>query len=68
MNNTEILLILFAIVLMIVAALAVAIGYFLASSTTKTALLKQIKEQRDDTFKQAQEQLQSWKEQEFKFY
>jgi len=64
MNNTGILLILFAIVLIIVATLAVVIGYFLASSTTKSALLKQIKEQRDDVFKQAQDQLQNWKDQE----
>jgi predicted Holliday junction resolvase-like endonuclease len=64
MNNSGSLLILFVIALIIVGILALAIGYFLASSTTKSALLKQLKEQRDEVSKQAQEQLQSWKDQE----
>lgn len=44
--------------------LAVAIGYFWASSTTKSALLKQLKDQNDATLRNAHEQLQSWKDQE----
>ena len=64
MDNTGILLLLFAVVLIFVAILAAVIGYFWASSATKSALLKQIKEQGNAANKQAQEQLQSWKEQE----
>src|SRR3989304_18386 len=64
MDNTGILLLLFAIALIFVSILAAVIGYFWASSTTKSALLKQIKEQGNVAFKQAQDQLQSWKEQE----
>ena len=64
MNNIGTLIFLFAIVLVFVAILAVIVGYFWASSTTKSTLLVQIKEQRDEAFKQAQEQFQGWKEQE----
>src|SRR5688500_13023141 len=64
MDNIGQLLFLFAVVLLFIAILAAAIGYFWASSTTKSALLKQIKEQGDVAHKQAQEQLQGWKEQE----
>jgi len=64
MDNIGILLILSAIVLIFVMILAITIGYFWASSTTKSALLKQLKDQSDATYKQAQEQLQSWKYQE----
>lgn len=64
MNNIGMLVFLFAVVLVFVSILAAAIGYFLASSITKSALLKQIKEQVNTAHKQAQEQLQSWKDQE----
>jgi len=64
MENTTILLLLFAIVLLFAIILAVAIGYFWASSTTKSSLLKQLKEQNEAANRNAQEQLQSWKEQE----
>src|ERR1044071_4685458 len=47
-----------------IAVIAVAIGYFWASSAAKADLLKQLKDQSDATFKQSQEQLQLWKEQE----
>src|SRR5574342_253246 len=64
MENISILLLLFAIVLVFATILAVAIGYFWATSTTKSTLLRQLKDQSDATFKNAQEQLQNWKEQE----
>lgn len=64
MDNIGLLLILSAIVLIFVMILAIAIGYFWAASTTKSALLKQLKDQNDATYKQAQEQLQNWKDQE----
>src|SRR3990170_3822162 len=64
MDNIGTLLFLFAVVLVFVSILAATIGYFFASSATKSALLKQIKEQGNAANKQAQEQLQSWKEQE----
>ncbi len=64
MNNLGALIFVFVIVLVFVSALTAAIGYFLASSITKSALLKQIQEQVDAAHKQAQDQLQSWKEQE----
>lgn len=64
MENTTILLFVFAIVLLFVTVLAVAIGYFWASSTAKSTLLKQLKDQGDAAFRNAQEQLQNWKEQE----
>lgn len=64
MDNIGILFILFAVVLLVVAILAAIIGYFWASSVTKSALLKHIKEQGNTAFKQAQDQLQIWKEQE----
>jgi predicted Holliday junction resolvase-like endonuclease len=52
--------IILVIILSVVAALALIIGYFWASSKTKSSLLKQ----NETVFKQAQEQLQNWKEQE----
>jgi type II secretory pathway pseudopilin PulG len=64
MDNFGILFILFAVVLLVVAILAAIVGYFWASSTTKSALLKQINEQGDAIRKEAQEQLQNWKDQE----
>src|SRR5215208_2524332 len=64
MNNLGSLIFLFAIVLVFVSILAAVIGYFLASSTAKSALLKQMQEQVDAAQKQAQDQLQSWKDQE----
>lgn len=64
MDNIGLLLILSAIALIFVMILAIAIGYFWASSTTKSALLKQLKDQGDETYKEAQEQLQNWKDQE----
>jgi predicted Holliday junction resolvase-like endonuclease len=64
MNNTGTLIFLFAILLVFVAILATVVGYFWASSTAKSTLLVQIKEQRDEAFKQAQEQFQGWKQQE----
>jgi predicted Holliday junction resolvase-like endonuclease len=64
MDNPVIIFILFAAVLLIVAILAIVIGYFWASSKTKTALLKQVQEQGNTIRKDAQEQLQTWKDQE----
>ena len=64
MGNSTIVLLLFAAVLIVIAVIAVAIGYFWASSAAKADLLKQLKDQSDATFKQSQEQLQVWKEQE----
>lgn len=64
MENTTILLLLFAVVLLFATILAVAIGYFWASSTTKSSLLKQLKEQNEAAIRNAREQLQIWKEQE----
>jgi predicted Holliday junction resolvase-like endonuclease len=64
MDNLVIIFILFAVVLLIVGILAVVIGYFWASSKTKFALLKQVQEQGNAIRKEAQEQLQTWKDQE----
>jgi len=64
MGNSIITLLLFAVVLIVIAAIATAIGYFWASSATKVDLLKQLKEQSDAAFMQSQEQLRVWKEQE----
>lgn len=63
MNNIGILL-LFSFISIVVAAIAIAIGYFWASSVAKAELLKQLKDQSDATFRQSQEHLQTWKEQE----
>jgi predicted Holliday junction resolvase-like endonuclease len=63
MENVSILL-LFAIVLIIAMLLAAVIGYFWASSTAKSDLLKQQKEHSETIYTKAQEQLQKWKEQE----
>ena len=63
MDNIGILLFLFAIGLLIVAVLAAIVGYFWASSKAKSALLK-VKEQEDVIRKEAQVQLQNWKDQE----
>jgi predicted Holliday junction resolvase-like endonuclease len=62
MENVSIwfFIIILAIILFFVSGLALMIGYSWASSKTKTSLLKQ----NETAFKQAQEQLQSWKEQE----
>ncbi len=64
MDNLGSLIFLFAVVLVFVSLLAALIGYFFASSITKSVLLKQIQEQVDAAHKQAQAQFQSWKEQE----
>jgi predicted Holliday junction resolvase-like endonuclease len=64
MSDLGSLIFLFAVVLVFVSLLAAAIGYFLASSVTKSALLKQIQEQVDAAHKQAQDQFQRWKDQE----
>jgi predicted Holliday junction resolvase-like endonuclease len=53
-------IIILVVILFVVAALALIIGYFWASSKTKSSLLKQ----NEIIFKQAQDQLQNWKEQE----
>ena len=63
MNNIGILL-LFSIVSIVVVVIAIAVGYFWASSVAKADLLKQLKDQSDAAFKHSQEQLQIWKEQE----
>lgn len=63
MENITFLFIAFAIVLLFATILAVAIGYFWASSTSKASLLK-LKEQNEATVRNIQEQLQNWKEQE----
>lgn len=62
MGNINILplIIILAVMLFFVAALALIIGYFWASSKTKSSLLQQ----NEVVFKRAQEQLQNWKEQE----
>jgi predicted Holliday junction resolvase-like endonuclease len=64
MENPTILFAVFAVVIIVIAILAAMIGYFWASSATKADLLKQLKDQGDSANKQAQEQLQRWKEQE----
>jgi predicted Holliday junction resolvase-like endonuclease len=64
MDNIGIIFTLFAVVLLIVAISAVVIGYFWASSKTKSALLRQVQEHGDAIRKEAQEQFQSWKDQE----
>jgi flagellar biosynthesis/type III secretory pathway protein FliH len=64
MDNIGIIFILFAVVLPIIAISAVVIGYLWGSSKTKSALLKQLKEQGDAMDKELQEQLQDWKDQE----
>ena len=56
--NTWLFILIITIVLFFVMAMALVIGYFWASSKTKSALLKQ----NEVVFKQAQEQLQSWKD------
>ena len=63
MENTSALL-LFTIILIITTLLAAAIGYFWASSTAKSDLLKQQKEHNETIYTKAQEQLQAWKEKE----
>jgi len=62
MENINIGFLVFVIVgiSLLVAAMALAVGYFLASSKTKSTLLNQ----QETIFKNAQEQLQSWKDQE----
>jgi type II secretory pathway pseudopilin PulG len=63
MENISVFLF-FGIVLVIATILATAIGYFWASSSAKSDLLKQQKEQSETIYTKAQEQLQKWKEQE----
>ena len=58
--NVWFLIIILAVMLFFVAALALIIGYFWASSKTKSSLLQQ----NEVIFKRAQEQLQNWKAQE----
>lgn len=60
LTNIWVFVFLLAIVLSIIAIMAGVIGYIWASSKTKTSLLRQ----NELTFKQAQDQLKSWKEQE----
>jgi predicted Holliday junction resolvase-like endonuclease len=60
LTNIWVFVFLLAIVLFIIAIMAGAIGYFWASSKTKTSLLRQ----NELTFKQAQDQLKNWKQQE----
>ena len=57
--NTSVLFILVVVAFFIIA-MALAIGYFLASSKAKSTLLKQ----QEIVFKQAQDQFQNWKDQE----
>src|SRR5687768_16474890 len=64
MDNIGIIIILSVGALLIVAILAAIIGYFWASSKTKSALLTQVREQGNAIRKEAQEQLQHWKDQE----
>jgi predicted Holliday junction resolvase-like endonuclease len=64
MNNIGILFFIFAVILMVVAVLAAVVGYFFASSKTKSALLEEMKVQGDTIRKESQEQLQTWKDQE----
>jgi len=64
MGSSIITLLLFAIVLIVIAVIAVAVGYFWASSAAKAELHKQLKDQSESAQKQLQEQLQAWKEYE----
>jgi predicted Holliday junction resolvase-like endonuclease len=59
-TNIWLLVILLAVILLFVAVLALVIGYFWASSKTKSTLLMQ----NEVIYKQAQEQLLNWREQE----
>jgi predicted Holliday junction resolvase-like endonuclease len=62
MDNTNlwIFLAIITFIVIVVSILAMAIGYFWASSKTKSSLLQQ----NEVVFRRAQEQLQSWKDQE----
>ena len=64
MENSLVLFLVLAVVLIVVAVLAIFIGYFWASSTVKAEYLKQLKDQGEAISKQAQDQLQNWKAQE----
>jgi predicted Holliday junction resolvase-like endonuclease len=64
MENVTILLIVFVVILIFVTILAIAIGYFWASSATKSSLSRQLKEENESAVRNAQAQLQNWKEQE----
>lgn len=64
MGNSVIIFLIFAVVLIVIAILAAIVGYFWASSTAKADYLKQLKDQGDAINKQAQDQLQNWKDQE----
>jgi predicted Holliday junction resolvase-like endonuclease len=59
-TNLWIFAILLGIVFIIIAIMAGVIGYFWASTKTKTSLLKQ----NELVYKQSQDQLKNWKEQE----
>ena len=64
MNDFGILFFLFGVILLVVALLAAVIGYFWASSRIKSDLLTQMNKQGDSIRKDAQVQLQNWKNQE----
>ena len=64
MTDLSPLILLFVLAVVAVAILAATIGYVWATSTTKTALLAQIKTERDEAYQQAQSQFQLWKAQE----
>ena len=64
MQNIGVFLLIFVVILFLVAVLAIAIGYFWASSRTKSASLDQQKDQINAVYKQARDQLQNWKDQE----
>ena len=64
MENSLVLFLVLAVVLIVVVVLAIFIGYFWASSTVKAEYLKQLKDQGEAISKQAQDQLQNWKDQE----
>lgn len=64
MDSIWLLFIILAIVLIVVAILATTVGYFWASSVTKSALLLQLEDRSDAAYKNAQDQLQNWKEKE----
>lgn len=63
MENTALFFIVFAVILLFATILAIAIGYFWASSTAKSSLLK-LREQNEETVRNAQTEFQKWKEQE----
>ncbi len=64
MDSIGPLIVLFVVAFILVAGLAAAIGYFWASSQSKSDLLQQVKQQSDEALRNAQSQLQAWKDQE----